>query len=340
MRLDKEAWRRLLRGATLYGCGGGSSHEAGRKTVRRLLKGRPIRLARPAELKAQDLAITVYKVGALSTGAPRKGAAELLKRWLDLYQTLFGGGRRIAGIMPGEIGPGVIAECGAACAALGIPMLDTDVVGGRSVPEITNELFSVFRRRKAPLVCGSYRGNALILDQVPDADLEARCRAFYQAEGKNIWVIGYGTPVGALPEFLPIGTVSACIELSRQLEQGLFAPFQPVFEGRISKVSLHARAGFDWGTCRIKGVGGSVLVHIKNENMVLALNGKLFCTVPDLIVLYSEAKGRGLASTELTRGAEVVVLCAKADRRWRTKRAVRFFNPRQQGFDFDVRRLT
>ena len=339
MRLDRETWTQLLRGASLYGCGGGGSYNEARRTVRRLSRGKAVRLVSPKAKSAAGLALTVYPVGALSTRPPRKEAEAALRRSLDLYRTLFARGRSLAGLMPGEIGPGAVASCAAACAMLGVPMLDTDVVGGRSVPEITNELFSVYRRPKTPIVCGSHRGNHLVLLDVADCDLEERCRSFYQTEGKNIWVLGYATPVARLAEFLPIGTVSACVELGKRMWQKSFDPFTPVFEGTISKVSLAARGGFDRGTCRIRGRAGSATIHIKNENMVLQVGRRAFCTVPDLITVYSKQRRRGLASTELAPGEDVLVLCAKAHKRWRTARAVRFFNPRQQGLDFDVQRL-
>jgi len=82
-------------------------------------------------------------------------------------------------------------------------------------------------------------------------------------------------------------------------------------QGKITKVELTTRGGFDVGTVRVESKYELVFW---NEFMLLEVSGERLYTFPDLITVFSQDLNRPVSSAELKKGMKVVIIAVRKEK--------------------------
>ena len=84
-----------------------------------------------------------------------------------------------------------------------------------------------------------------------------------------------------------------------------------LFAGRITRMDEEERLGFYFTVVTLEGggafAGSQARLTIKNETMLLEVDGKARAIFPDLVLLLEPGSGRGMMSIELKPGMDVVL---------------------------------
>jgi DUF917 family protein len=330
IELGRKELRLAMRGATLFGTGGGGSYELGLGFARKVKEARVLERE---DVKRSDTFVTSYLVGALGARVSMESILLSVRTFESIFR------QRTAGIMFGEIGAGVFGMNFLVSSMLGIPLVDVDVAGGRSVPLISTEIYTVLGLSRFPLVVASQR-SVLIINQLEPSELEDRIASFVKSESTKlaVSVTGYPTQGEILLKF-PFGITRKCIEVGRALRDGRKLPyFERVGEGIVKEVERASSERLLRGKALIEGEHRWEVLFA-NENICLLRDGKLFLTVPELISLVSRSKGMGLCNDELQEGERVEICVGRSYEFWRSRKGLRTFNPRILGFNYPIKLL-
>ena len=76
-------------------------------------------------------------------------------------------------------------------------------------------------------------------------------------------------------------------------------------------------------------------IEFQNENLVARSDGRVLCTVPDLICIISLEDGEPIGTEALRYGLRVAVLALPAPRELKTPEALAVVGPRAFGYDLE-----
>jgi DUF917 family protein len=112
-----------------------------------------------------------------------------------------------------------------------------------------------------------------------------------------------------------------------------------LFEGKIVDVERKTVAGFARGEATLEGIndhsGSRMVIQFQNENLVAIRDGRIVCSVPDLISMLDVDTGQPITTEYLRYGYRVVVIGMPASEKWRTPEALGVVGPRYFGYDVD-----
>ncbi len=324
-RVTNKSLPLLLRGASLLSCGGGLSYTEQLKLTRKktlvlaLKKG--IELIPAKDLPDNGWCITISEVGEAS--APVMDKSQLPKA-LELFETRTG--KKVRALIPGEIGQEAIVLESAAI--LNLPIVDADLSGCRAVPRLT-DLALVVRGvpfTMSPLVVLRADGRMEFVPQQPSlADDEARVRGCVPI-GEVVTLVGAAVRGKIVKHYLDYASYSVALSLGRALTQGralrtmlptacLFGPVN----GMITRVQEEREDGFSKKRVTLVTRGKQeITIDVENEYMHLHVGGKTY-SFPQLVMLFSERKKRGIHSSEIKEGDQVTVMVADAFDFWKGK---------------------
>jgi DUF917 family protein len=314
----------LLLGSRFLATGGGLPPKAHRAVfkhafaMKKTLQVRGIR-----EFRADDQLGTVYGVGDPSRGASR--VARLVPKAVAAFEKLTG--RKLAGVIPGEIGAEGLAF--RAAAVLHLPVVDSDLVGGRAAPEVQLDCFTVSGTPITPLIGeGVGIGRMIVTGNVPAVEVEKRLRRFF-GRGSGV-VVGYLVRAAQYRHIGMAGTISHAVRIGKRLAVGDLKGVLRMTDGTVvgircvEAVNLASRGGFLKGWVTL----GDLKLWIKNENLLLVRGGVAVATAPDLIVLMDE-RLRPIHASELVRYLKksVTIVRLPATGYWKQQRARRLWAP-------------
>src|SRR3990172_471958 len=122
----------LFTGSLFYATGGGGNPIRAKQIMRALSERNIVPpLIAPKDLNAQGMCITGFSVGGLQSDVISR---KLLRTMLARYQSILK--QPVQAIIPVEIGPLSLAVSMELASILHLPVVDADVVGGRSTPEV------------------------------------------------------------------------------------------------------------------------------------------------------------------------------------------------------------
>lgn len=293
--ITKQNLPSLLLGSLFCGTGGGLPYKAHKKIFDALLeKNKKLSVRSIEEFKPQEYLATVYGVGDSSKPIPN--VETLLKEALKEYERLTG--RKIHGILPGEIGAeGVAFQAGA---YLNLPLVDSDLVGGRASPEIQMDAFSAYHIPITPVLGSSINDKRILLMGAFLAKgVEDVLRGFFKGNGGVGILVGY--PIKA-KKYQGIGmqnTISRSIKFGEYLTQqnlnGLLKEYKGeiIAQEKIHHVTLKSEEGFLQGWIEF----GTHKIWVKNENIALYRGRDKKILAPDMIALVSK-KGKPIHNSE------------------------------------------
>lgn len=335
-RLNSTDLENLLVGTIFYGTGGGGSPSLAQAIYKRIsLRNQLPSLAEITEFSPGDLFMTAFPVGSLKP-------QEVPERYLRLALTSFQQRCRtpIAGIIPVEIGPLSVAVAIKLAAQLKLPVIDADFVGGRSTPEVFLETITLFDIPRTPLVIVNASGDCAVLEKSSSAAFEENfLRSFANKSGGFAYVFGYPTTAKVVHKALTLGTVAQAMQTgylinSKRLVTNINTiNGKIIFSGEITSIRSQKKSGFTSKYIEIKNQKQEAKLYVKNENLVLWIDGKPALTCPDLIVLI-DMYNNPLFNLNLKIGLNVTVVGIKACPLWRTEKGKKLFCPRTFGFQF------
>jgi DUF917 family protein len=346
-----------LVGATIFGCGGGGELEEGRALVAQAAaSGRSPALVAPSCLDPDDIIAWCYAVGGLTPGLgdprdrllPRteEHPTVLAVRALEAHI-----GRRVAAIVPGELGGQSVAEAFYPGAMLDVPVLDGESVG-RAVPELQHSVAYLRGLPIAPQAIVNEFGDTVLITRVAsDLRSEALVRALAVASRNAVWVADHALACREAVEGILPGSVSRALAVGgacrRAREQGAdvaaaaaqAAGGRVVFRGVVTSCTWREHGGFTVGETYLRGHQAadesSYRVWFKNENLLAWRDDRPDVTCPDLICMISHDEGVPLTNPHATPGQNVDIVAVPAPAEWRTPRGVEVLGPRAFGFDVD-----
>jgi DUF917 family protein len=346
----------MARGAVLLGTGGGGDPYIGELFVTvQIKKGNYPKVVSCDEIAPDAFVLSIAGIGAPTVIVEHLVSERTLRALLECSETFYG--RKIDALISAEIGGANSMFPLALSAISGIPVLDADGIG-RAVPQLEMTTFSIYGVRATPGILMDDSGNVVTIEAASDHMAEELCRVISMAMGSLAFMALYpmsGRQAGevavkrTLTQTLEIGR---CIRRARDTSSDVFAELisylnswdgrtaRILFDGKITDVLHETRDSWHWGLATIEGLSKSTdvcTVQIRNEYIVVRINGETVTLVPDLISILDRESGEPLTAEMLRYGQRVKVLGYSADPMLRRPESLAVLGPRQFGLDEDFR---
>lgn len=338
-------------GAALLGAGGGGDPYVGKLVAMGAVKEcGPVTLLDPEEVPDDALLVPIAMMGAPTVlGEKGIGGGE--------YQTLYNMvsqffGKKIYAFMPIEAG-GVNSMLPiAACARLGLPLVDCDGMG-RAFPELQMVTFTIGGMSATPMALTDEKGNSVIFETITNKWTEELARAVTMSCGGSVSVSLYPMTGAQMKAYSvknivtrsqklgeAIRTVKNCADDVTPEEHFLqFSEGYKLFKGKIADVLRETRGAFNFGKVMLEGIGEckghQAYVEFQNENLTATVDGEILATTPDLICLVDTETFTPVTTDALKYGKRVLVVGLKCFEMWRTPAGIDLVGPRYFGCDTD-----
>lgn len=338
-------------GAALLGAGGGGDPYVGKLVAMGAVKEcGPVTLLDPEEVPDDALLVPIAMMGAPTVlGEKGIGGGE--------YQTLYNMvsqffGKQIYAFMPIEAG-GVNSMLPiAACARLGLPLVDCDGMG-RAFPELQMVTFTIGGMSATPMALTDEKGNSVIFETITNKWTEELARAVTMSCGGSVSVSLYPMTGAQMKAYSvknivtrsqklgeAIRTVKDCADNVTPEEHFLqFSEGYKLFKGKIADVLRETRGAFNFGKVVLEGIGEckghQAYVEFQNENLTATVDGEILATTPDLICLVDTETFTPVTTDALKYGKRVLVVGLKCFEMWRTPAGIDLVGPRYFGCDTD-----
>jgi DUF917 family protein len=360
--------RDLIRGLTLLGTGGGGRPDVGLELLLPHVEGGRTLGWRPARSVDDDAWVcSVFGMGSIAPTAPltvaERTALGYPSDWLvpqpmvrAVEELVAYTGRRIAAIVPFELGAGNTANPIDVACRLGLDLIDGDCAG-RAIPELSQTTAALAGIPFTPGAIADPWGNVLIMKEVASPEVAERLGKMISVATKLPDMKAACAHAGflmrgrELKSIVVEGGVSRALAVGRAIREAVARADDPVaaaavaldgwvlFSGRVVGKEWQSRDGYMFGTTTLEGAGpdrGHTLrIWFKNENHVAWRDGGAWVVSPDLIMVMDAASGEPYTNTALAEGASIGVVGARADAKLRTHRATASLGPRHYGYDIE-----
>ncbi len=330
----------LLEGLAILGTGGGGSPSWGQAILEHdFSMGRT-----PSIIPLQDIDNDATVVSGGMMGSVKvledMGIAAVMDHWEQRFELLEVTrvmerilGRSIDHVVPFEVGglnTPVILSLGA---RMGISVIDGDALG-RSAPETQMTSFIGHGVSLTPMPLIDYEGNVVIVQEATEPTY---------ADELGRWVVTHGGGMGANNHYPMSGrqakeaivpdTISGALELGRAVlrarqngEDPVATATEvlggvPLITGFVDHLQEEQKMGFYYTVADIRGTGPddgrAARLVIKNETMLLSIEGSIRAIFPDLVCLLEPGTGRGVMSVELAQGKALTLVGVRCHERLR-----------------------
>jgi hypothetical protein len=358
----------LIRGLTLLGTGGGGRAEQGLEALLPHVEaGRALQWVSPESIDDDAWVCSTFGMGSIAPTAPlapeERRALGYPEQWrvprpmqraIEELQAFTG--RRVAAVLPFELGAGNAATPIDAALRLGIAVVDGDCAG-RAIPELSQTTAAMHGIPFAPGAIVDSWGNVLLVKETASdllterigklvsiatkiPDMKAQCaHAGFLMQGKDLKRIAVA------------GGLSRAQQVGRAIRAATASGRDPVaaaatalggwvlFRGRVVRKDWESRDGYMFGTTTIEGegedAGHRLRIWFKNENHVTWRDEQPWIHSPDLVMLMRAVDGTPYTNTLLPEGVSVGVVGAAADPQLRSERALALLGPRHYGHELD-----
>ena len=338
-------------GAALLGAGGGGDPYVGKLVAMGAVKEcGPVTLLDPEEVPDDALLVPIAMMGAPTVlGEKGIGGGEYQTLY-DMVSQFFG--KKIYAFMPIEAG-GVNSMLPiAACARLGLPLVDCDGMG-RAFPELQMVTFTIGGMSATPMALTDEKGNSVIFETITNKWTEELARAVTMSCGGSVSVSLYPMTGAQMKAYSvknivtrsqklgeAIRTVKNCADDVTPEEHFLqFSEGYKLFKGKIADVLRETRGAFNFGKVMLEGIGEckghQAYVEFQNENLTATVDGEILATTPDLICLVDTETFTPVTTDALKYGKRVLVIGLKCFEMWRTPAGIDLVGPRYFGCDTD-----
>lgn len=336
-------------GAALLGAGGGGDPYIGKLIAMGAVKDcGEVTLLDPEEIPDDALIVPIAMMGAPTILSEKGVGGEEYKTLHRMVSQFYG--KEIYAFMPIEAG-GVNSMLPiAACARLGIPMVDADGMG-RAFPELQMVTFTIGGIKATPMALTDEKGNCAIFDTITNKWTEELARAVTMSCGGSVSVSLYCMDGITLRKYAVKNIITRSEQLGaaiRTLKNSTSTPEEnffkategfKLFKGKISDVLRETKGGFNFGKVNLEGIdhyrGQNAVVTFQNENLIAEVNGSIMATTPDLICLVDSETFIPVTTDALKYGKRVIVVGLKCFPLWRSEAGLELVGPRYFGCDVD-----
>lgn len=330
-------------GLSLLGSGGGGEPAIFAPMLRRALSRAELVLHDPDDLGDAPVVAVGMLGGALvlteklPSGVEIEHAVAALTRWTGIAPHA---------LMPYEAAGINGALAVAAACALGLPLVDADLMG-RALPRLDLLTRAVEGGPLTPYAMAEPGGGTVLIDDVDPATLERVARAFV-AQGGG-WAGGALAPVpastvahdscrGTLARALRLGRAHASLPgkpTSAQVADAFGG--RVLAAGRTVEIARQASATFGRAGIAIIDEGGAVLrIEAENEYLLALLDGEPVASCPDLLCVLDGRTAAPIAVDALRVGDAVTVVVLAGPPWWAaTPERLAHVGPRAFGLDCD-----
>jgi hypothetical protein len=321
----------LLEGLAIYGTGGGGSPEWGRAIMEQDFSvGRDLGIIDLSEVSDGGTVVSGGIMGSVKI-LEEMGTSKVMAHWEDRFELLevtrvMEGvlGKKIDYVVPFEVGglnTPVILSLGA---RMGIPVLDGDALG-RSAPETQMTSFIGHGISLTPMPLIDFKGNVVVVHDAVDSTYPDQLGRYVVTQGGGLGANNHYPMTGleAKRAVIP-NTISASLDLGRTVLSARARGEDPVevvakkvngallLVGEISALHEEESMGFYFTTAVIEAQGelskSKIELIIKNETMMLRIDGETKALFPDLLLMLEPGSGRGLMSIELGVGSPLALI--------------------------------
>lgn len=355
--LTREDIYNILTGCSILGTGGGGTFENGMELIdRALAAGKSFRLASFDEVDPEILVGTPYFCGAISPLTPEEEEKfgklplpekdPMLLAFEAVEKSL---GRKIPAVISTELG-GENTACAFFAAAMNDRLIMDGDPAGRSVPALQHSTYFLDGIPMYPLGASTDFGETMTVHYLcSDTRGEDILRAVAAASRNSVCIVDHIAPAGRIGSSVIRGAISRAERIGRafneakdsgkDLSEAVIseAGGQKIFSGKMRSNSYETRDGYTFGDMYIEGEGecGGHELHIwyQNENIMSWLDGKVYATVPELVVVINLDRKFPQMNPYAKAGERVDVLCLPADKPWTTEKGLALFGPKSFGFE-------
>lgn len=337
-------------GAALLGAGGGGDPYVGKLVAMGAVKEcGEVTLLDPDEIPDDALVVPIAMMGAPTVLAEKGIGGSEYKTLYDMVSQFFG--KKIYAFLPIEAG-GVNSMLPiAACARLGLPLVDADGMG-RAFPELQMVTFTIGGMSATPMALTDEKGNSVIFETITNKWTEELARAVTMSCGGSVSVSLYPMSGEQLKKYAVKNIVTRSQKLGEAIRnvknssdktpEEYFFDFSgayKLFKGKITDVLRETRGAFNFGKVMLEGIGEckghQAFVEFQNENLTATVDGQIVATTPDLICLVDTDTFIPITTDALKYGKRVLAVGLKCFEMWRTKEGLDLVGPRYFGCDTD-----
>ena len=348
--LGRQEIEDIALGAALLGAGGGGDPYIGKLVALSAVEEYgAVTLLDPEEVPDDAWIVSVAMMGAPTIlGEKAVGGQEYRTLYDTMSQYL---GKDIYAFIPIEAG-GVNSMLPiAACARLGLPLVDADGMG-RAFPELQMVTFTIGGIGATPMALTDEKGNCVIFRAITNKWTEELARAVTMSCGGSVSVCLYPLTGAQLKQYAvknivtrsqklgeAIRTVKNCKEQTPEEHFLAFSGGFKLFRGKIADVLRETRGAFNFGKVILDGIGEyrerTAFVEFQNENLLACVDGEIVATTPDLICLVDTETFCPVTTDALKYGKRVLLVGLKCFDMWRTPEGLELVGPRYFGCDTD-----
>jgi DUF917 family protein len=331
--LNRDELENIVYGSVLLGAGGGGSAANGLQLADEIKSG--VTLLDPMDLPDHAKTVTVAGMGSPKVLLEKGFGVEAIYAYEAMKNMTTLGGVNITTIMPVELGGFNSIVPMYVAAAKNIPVIDADGCG-RAVPELATTLFSAYKLPAwSPVTVANKAGDivaSLLTDPTDAAMAETVARTATISFGMIAGLASAILSMDEVKKYMVLNSVSWAEKVGKALQEAKArgadvvdavsgaAGGKELFRGKIQKIEIVTKEGFDFGKTTIEGMGSykgqSFVIDVKNENIIGWLNGKAVILVPDLITVLT-LTGDPLTNADTKEGMEVGVIGIKAAKPWK-----------------------
>ena len=331
----------LISGSLFYGTGGGGSPKRAKQILLEISKKNPLpSIIKTAYLNTNGICITGFPIGNLQSDVIDN---RLFQTMLNKYQAFLD--QIIQAIVPVEIGPLSLAVSVQLASTLQLPLVDADIVGGRSSPEVFLETITLFSIPRTPLLVFNAQGAYKMLTNKSTYQKEEFfLRSFAKKSGGFAYVFGYPLTKKAILRSVSQNTVSRAIIVGNMitrkvlLKRSTKVGAKKLFSGKIISIKKIAQEGFSSKIVEMTNRKQKSQLFIKNENIIFWINNQVILTCPDLIIMVNKDY-YPVFNEDIKIGMKITVFGVKSVKLWRTPMGRELFSPKTFGFSFKPKLL-
>ncbi|KYH40944.1 MAG: Protein of unknown function DUF917 [Candidatus Bathyarchaeota archaeon B26-2] len=337
--LSMDELESMLVGVGILGTGGGGDPELfGRPLVEwDLKKGREYRVIDPESVDDESFVVCGGYAGSVTAYAE---IGDTLQRWekhfelleaLKVTEGLFG--KSVDHVVPFELGGANTPVMLSLAARAGITAIDGDGLG-RAAPETQMSSFFGHGISITPMPFVDRDGNILIVKRaVSSVYPDEVMRLALELDGGMGANNHYPMTGRELKEAVIPKTISLSIEVGDAVRNAAKAGRDPaeavidvskgfeLFRGVVKTVSGRELRAHYYAEAVLEGrgpySGRSLEITFKNEAMMARIDGEVLTVFPDLICMLNPRTGKGIMTTDIKPGVEMVVVGIPAHRRLR-----------------------
>lgn len=332
----------IAAGAVVLGCGGGGDPRLFVELLRPLMTSTSVEVIAPDQLPEEALVMPVGIVGSalaleeqLPSGREFADTAAALTRWT---------GKRPTAVMTFE-GGGLNALSGIAAAlALGIPVVDADLLG-RAMPRLDHFSLAAAGLELCPVTLAQPGGLITVVDGVDVLGAEVAVRSLIgRTSGWGALAIA-SIDARTVQEACIPGTLSRAYELGQHI--GALGSWQEIAESSGARVMGTGRVravrrsrpdtGDRRGSVILEHDSAVIRVEFESEFLTVALDGEMIATCPDIVTLLDVRTGAFVSCESVHQGHDVAVLVLPGPQWWAEEVGrLKVVGPRAFGIDHDA----